>query len=128
MSLARNAEALARHRLADRHTAQPARFERGDDVVPIGSADLNHRTELLVEQRRDRRSRQLVERDVEAAAAGERHLGQRGEEAAIRAVVVGQQPVLRVQRLHGREERLERFHIVQIRRGRAQAIVDLREG
>jgi hypothetical protein len=53
--------------------------------------DLHDRAEFLVEQRARRRCRPAVEVSSRPRCASERHLAQRGERAAVGAVVVGEQ-------------------------------------
>ena len=67
---------------------------------------LDHRAQLLAEQQRQVVARERVEVDVEARAAGEGHLEQRDEQAAVGAVVVGEQQAARAELLDGREEAL----------------------
>src|SRR5690606_12079452 len=57
---------------------------------------------------------------------GERHLAQRGEQAAVAAVVIGQQQAVRAQRLYGREEGRETF-CRHVRRALADRAIYLRQ-
>ena len=115
--VARDADLVARVELADdvRVLAEAGRAQRRHHPVAVGGADLQHRAELLGEQRVQREVLQppgellvgvalegvdVVRRGIEgerveaeghAAVAGERHLADRGEQPAVGAVVVGEQ-------------------------------------
>jgi hypothetical protein len=52
---------------------------------------LDDRAEFLGEQRRDRIVAELVELDVDAGVAGEGHFAQGREQAAVGAVVIGEE-------------------------------------
>src|SRR5690606_3186050 len=91
-------------------------------------AHLDDRTQLLVKQG----SRQIagivgqhVQVDVDAAVAGKGHFRDGSQQAAVGAVVVGQQQVVLVQALDHGEEGLEVFGVVQIRSLLADAVVHL---
>ena len=95
--------------------AQAGVAQRGHDLGAVGGADLQHRAELLGEQRVQREvlgaagellvgvalegvdvvgggvEGERIEAQRDAAAAGERHLAQRREQAAVGAVVIGEQ-------------------------------------
>ena len=91
-------------RLADGNATQAGGLEHGDNVVSVRRMHLEHRAELFVEERRNRRAGQFVERDGEPAAACERHLGEGDEQSAVGTVVVREQPALRMQRLDCRKK------------------------
>ena len=80
---------------------------------------LQYRTQFLGEQGRHRfRSitGDVVQHDVDADPAGERHFHQGGEQTTVGAIVVGHQLAFRQQRLGHLEEGLQVGGIVQIRR------------
>ena len=66
-----------------------------------------------------RRARRQV--DVEPAVPGERHLEQRREQAAVGAVVIGEQQACRAQLGDRREEAAQPLRIVEVRRARRPA-------
>ena len=85
----------------------------------VGGAHLDHRAGLLGEQRRHgfrAVAGDVVQHDVQAGAAGERHLRQGGEQAAVGAVVVGEQALFRQQPLGYFKEGDQVVGVVQIRR------------
>ena len=63
-----------------------------------------------------------------ASAAGERHLDQGDEQAAVGAVVVGEDLAVGRQLLDGREESLQARRLVEIRRHVADLAEDLGQG
>ncbi len=86
---------------ADRHAIAARRHSDGacrdvrraclrEHRLELGAADLHDRAELFGEQRGQRRARGCLQRDVEPAARGERHLDERREQAAVGAVVIGE--------------------------------------
>ncbi len=96
-------------------------------MLHIAVAHLHHRAELFVEQRAQRVAVRLVEIDRQADVAGERHLAQRDEQAAVGTVVIGEQLALVIQPLDQPEERFEHQRIVDIRRDVADLLVHLRQ-
>src|SRR5215467_6176158 len=126
-AIARDENALAAYRFSDRDATKARRLERGNDVVPVPDVHLKHRAELLVEERGERRSGYFVESNHQAASAGERHLGQRGEQTSVRAVVIGEQLSVTMQRLDRGEERFEQLRIIEIGCFVAEPAVDLRQ-
>src|SRR6185295_3637462 len=84
--------------------AQPVLLEQREHRRAVAAAQLDHRAQLLVEQRRERLRAERVERDLEPGARGKRHLHQRDEQATIRTVVVCEQLAAAAQRLDRAEE------------------------
>ena len=105
----------------------PWRAERGDDPIDVGRSDGDHGAQLLGKERRDGIGAERGEIDVQPDAAGEGHLEQRHQEAAVAAVVVGGQQAGRVQLLDRREEPDQAGRIVEVGRRRAERAVDLRQ-
>ena len=89
-------------------------------------AHLHHRTQLFAEQL----GQQAVtggQRQVQAAVAGKRHLAQRGKQATIRSIVIGQQQVRAARFTQRRGKRQQPLWRIEVRRHIAQLAVDLRE-
>ena len=74
---------------AVRHRAEASPLEACEHRGSVGAAHLEHRAEFLAEQRRHRMRAEHRDVDVEPAVTRERHLRQRREQAAVRAVVIG---------------------------------------
>ncbi len=108
--------------------AQAGLTQPAQHLVHVAVAHLDHRARLLAEQAGDGVVAEVVEQHVEAAAAGEGHLAQGGEQAAVGAVVVGQDHAPGVELLDHPEEGLEGLRVVQVRRVVADLLVDLRQG
>ncbi len=68
-----------------------------------------------------------IEVDAQAATGGKRHFCQRGEEATVRAVMIGKQQLILVQPLNDGEEGFQVFGIVQIRHLLTDLVVYLRQ-
>ena len=64
---------------------------------------------------------------VDAAAAGEHHFAHRNEQAAIRAVVIGEYPACGIELLDCAEKRAQQRRIVDVRRDIADLAVYLRQ-
>ena len=96
--------------------AQPVTREHRPHVLDIRGPHRDDRAQLLGEQGRERIGAQLADVDLQARAAGERHLEQRHEQAAVAAVVVGQQASACRQLLDGGEERSQQRRVVEIGR------------
>ena len=58
---------------------------------------------------------------------GEHHFTNRGEQATIRAVVIGQDQLVLIQALHDLEERFQNARIIHVRCLVTHLIVDLRK-
>ena len=101
---------------ADRLAAQSCGPERRDDLIFFRWIDLQHRAELLVEQRLERRSRAAHRARRPSRSAWQTPFRESGKQAAIRAVVIGKQPVCRVKRLNDAEERFQLPRVVEVRR------------
>ena len=111
-------------------TARPGRAAPSTSRTRATSlgAHLQHRAELLGEQRRER----IVAQARRARCPGRRRPAnaistQRHEQAAVGAVVIRQHDARRVELLHGREEALQQRGIVEVGRRRADLPVDLRQ-
>ncbi len=102
--------------------------QQGQHRFLVFATNLDDGTQLLVEQGRQQVATHAIELDVEAAVTGKRHLGQGDEEAAVGAVVVGNQLAIRHQRLDGVEEALELDRVVQIRSALPKLAIDLGQG
>ena len=85
----------------------------------VGTSDLQHGTEFFGEQHPQYIGRRAVTQRIEiqrnAAVGGKGHFGERGKEAAVTAVVVGENPPLRRQLLHGDKEGNQPLRFVDIR-------------
>ena len=66
--------------------------------------------------------------DVEPGAGGEGHLQQRGEQPAVRSVVVAERPAAFMQRTGKFDQRLERRRVVHVGRFVAECAEALRQG
>src|SRR6185295_5257285 len=110
--------------------SESGRLERFLRLDQILAPDLEHSTQLLVEQGGDGTARdgQLVDIDAHADMTGKHHLAQRREEPSIGAVVIGEQFSRLVQTLYYAEERAEFLGLIKIRRRVAQLTEDLRQG
>ena len=89
---------------------------------------LNHGAQLFVEQHSGQFSaviRQRIEEQIKAAMAGEGHFQRRHQQTAVRTVVVSQDVTVSIQALDHREEGLEVFSVVHIRRLGAELAVHL---
>ncbi|AJX21855.1 hypothetical protein BG17_3587 [Burkholderia pseudomallei MSHR491] len=125
--------------------------QRAEHRVAVRRAHLDDRAEFLGEERADRAilaaaarllrpvlrvavvgfvlliERQHVDVQRHARVPGERHFADGRPQAAVRAVVVREQQVPRIQRLDRREETLQVFRIVDVGRRVADLLRDLRE-
>ena len=109
-------------------------FEQGLHIMQIFMADLDDRTQLFVEQdvlvaavfHQPFHGEIFFQINVQPCAAGKRHFCQRGKQAAVRTVVVGQQFFFRHQLLHDFVEHFERVR-VDIGAFAAQIVPHLRQ-
>ena len=94
-----SATPLGRRRRADAQgvSAEAVAREHRGDTRFIGRAHLNDGAELFREELRERRTARGGQRDIQPAVAGERHLHQRGEQAAIGAIVIREHQIRRLQ-------------------------------
>ena len=97
------------------------------DTRELRGRHLDHGAELFVEQIGDGVGRLAIELDVETDVGRERHLDQRREQAAIGAVVIREQQVVRAQRALHREPALETLRLVDVGRRTAVLAEGLRE-
>ena len=97
-----NDDAAARRRRADDRGTQARAAGTIEQRLRERRRHLHHGADLLGEQRGERWRVDGVQRDVEAAARGEGHLGERGEQAAVADVVVGEQRSGRARFAHER--------------------------
>ena len=111
----------------DRVVRQPLRGEQRRDALLLGGRHLDHDAELLVEEIRDRVGGAGLELDVETDVAGERHLDERREQAAVRAVVIREQQTARAQLALRREPARQALRIVDVGRRAAELAERLRE-
>ncbi len=106
-----------------------ARFrEHPPHVGRVSSTDLEHRTELFIEQELNRRlaAKYCVELERGSNSTGKHHFAYRGEQPAVGTVVIGQNLPGAVELLHHPEERIEPLRI-HVRRGVPQLAVNLGE-
>ena len=91
---------------------------------------LNHRTQLFVEQHGCDIGGvvgQGIEEQIETAVTGKGHFQRRDQQTAVGTVVVGEDMTIGIQALDHREEGLEVFGVIHIRRLLAELGVDLGE-
>ena len=96
------------------HVLQAVRGQFLPDFVQLLGRHLQHDAAFLAEQLRQRRSARRIERDLEAAVAGEGHLRQRHEQSAVGAIVVGQHQRALAQRRERRGEAAQQVGIVEV--------------
>ena len=143
--------------LADdvRDLRQAVRAQRLQDGVAVGGGDLQQHAQFLVEQGLERQflaaradlrgpvlgvahlgaavadavalGDQHVDIEADAALAGKAHFQRRGEEAAVAAVVVGQQAALTAQVVDRGHQRLEQRRIVEVGHLGAELVQGLRQ-
>ena len=128
LAAARDAEGV---RAVERADARRAGFEavlaEGEgNVVEVVGADLDDGAELLGEERREDFVA-LRDFEVHAGVAGEGHLDDGGEEAAVGAVVVGEEFFLTTEELDRVPEFFEVGGVVDVGGGFAHLGNDLRE-
>src|SRR5260221_8853133 len=149
--VARDADLVARIELADdlAALAQPGGAQALHHARAIAGANLQQRTELLGEERREREvlrlasellldaaaesvdviarrlERQRIDAERHAAMAGERHLARRDEQPAVRAVVIREDQLAVF--LDESEESLQQCWIVEVGASLAERAVHLRE-
>jgi hypothetical protein len=113
-------------------TREAGSVENVGELEELILRDLEDGSELLVEKGRDRRRAlaELVEVDLRSDSAGKAHLGDGGEETSVRSVVIGEDGVwvVGLKRLDGSEEGADRLGVLDVGRGRADLLEDLREG
>ena len=98
--------------------AETGTFDNAQYRVTIGPAHLQHRSELLAAQHCQSRRHTVAgcrtyqywrQVDIEAAATRKRHFQQRYQQAAVRAVMIGEQQFALQQLLHQIEEGAQQF-------------------
>ena len=94
----------------------------------IHRTHLQHDARLLGEERGETIARRAREVHLESAVPGERHLEQRDDEAAIRAVVVRKHPTLVTQLHECGNESLEQRRFVEIGRLRTRRAAEQSAG
>ena len=107
---------------------EPGGGELRQHEFGVLTVDLNDRAQLLGEQRIDRADGvvgQPVELNLEPATAGEGHLQQRHDQAAVTAVVIGEQLAVGVESLNDAEKRRQILGFVQVRAYVADLTIDL---
>ncbi len=105
-----------------------AGFAQGHEHgIGVAMTHLNDRPQLLGEHGGEGVLAHHIEVDLHPAVRGEGHFRDGGEQAAVGAVVVGQQQAVLVEVLNGGEEGLQRIGILQVRGRIAHLAVDLRE-
>ncbi len=97
------------------HAAEPVRGEHGLHLGEPRSRNLEHGTQLLGEQ-----TRQRGHLDLDAARTSERHLGDRRPQATVRTVVVGENRCTGTEVVHRSHEVEESLRIVEIRHRAAE--------
>src|SRR3546814_3572752 len=102
-----------------------------DLLGAVLAADLHDRAELLVEQRAAHVvgavAAPAFERDVEPEVRAERHLAQRGEGAAVGAVVVGQQQAGLACVADQFAQPAQALRVFEVGRGAAEGVEALRQ-
>ena len=111
--------------VTDELCGEAGRAELIEDGGGVFGADLDDGAELFGEESGKRRCAREV--DLEADATGEGHLGERDEEAAVGAVVIGEQLVFAIELLDRVEEGEELFGLGRVGCFTAGEVVDLRE-
>ena len=86
---------------------------------------LQHESQFLAEERRQRLVGGTGQVDRHAAPAGHGHLGEGDDHAAVRAVVAGQQLAVGDEGLEGREGPPQALGVVQVGAGLARLVEDL---
>ncbi len=109
------------------HAVSPTLREPALHGGQVGVAHLQHRAELLAEERSEIVGAHLVEGHARAGAAREGHLDDGREEAAVRTVVVGEQQIRLDQAVDRLHEGAQPAGVVDVRRLASQLGVDLRE-
>src|SRR5579875_3808253 len=99
-------------RRADLARGHASLCEKGQDLAGMAGADLDHCPEFFAEEHRERIDGGVLKAlggklNGKAGAAGKGHLEQGDEEAAVRAVVIGEEFAIAVELLNGFEEALE---------------------
>ena len=122
-----NAHAIRDARNVVHERLDSVRGEHRAHLVAIRTPDLHDRAELFVEKILQRVLGPAVERDVETAMSGQRHLDQRNERTAVGAIVIREQKSFGIRLLDRREERTKSGRIVEIRREPAVAIESLQK-
>ncbi len=102
--------------------------QQGHHRFLVFTTHLDDGTQLLVEQGRQQVATDTIQLQVEATVTGEGHLHQGDEQAAVGAVVIGDQLAIGHQRLDGVEEALELDRVVQIRGALPKLAIDLGQG
>ena len=121
-------EVVAGDRVADYARGDAGLGEKGDDLVGVLRADLEDGAEFFAEKTAKRSVQGAgFEFDLQAGAAGEGHFEEGDEEAAVGAVVVGEEPAVAVELLDGGEEGFEDGGIGRVGRGVAGLVIDLGE-
>ena len=122
-------EAIALDRFTEvMHTVRQAvNRQNGFHRLTVCGADLDHRPQLFVEQRRQTVVAQRGDIRLHTAVAGKGHFRQGDQQAAVGAVVVGQQFTLRHQGLHRIPEAFQLRDIAHVSRLVAELAIDLRQ-
>ncbi len=126
-TLACDANARVARRLAHADAAQAGRLERSDDALALAGRYLQNGAQLLAEKRLEGSTWHLVDVDREPAPARKCHFEQCREKPAVRAIVVGEDSAVGMERLHRLEKQLQGLGIVDIGRGVAELAVYLRQ-
>jgi hypothetical protein len=120
-----DAELFLRTANAVTHASQAVLDQQRLERFAVGFGHLQHAHQFLVEQRAQRRFGPAVQMNFQAAVTGKGHLQQGDDDAAVGAIVIGQQQAAGVRFLHQIEHRLQPLRIVQIRRHAAAAVEHL---
>ncbi len=106
-------------------SGQAVTGQQGHHRFLVFTTHLDDGAQLLVEQGRQQLAADAIQLQVETAVTGEGHLHQGDKQAAVGAVVVGDEFAIAHQRLDGVEEALELDRVVQIRCLVTQLAIDL---
>ncbi len=123
----RDVAVRARRTEVDRQVADAASRQQVLHRRQVRAAHLHHDAEFLVEQRPQRVVAGAIEVDIQPAVAGKGHLAQRCQQAAVGAVVVGQQQAACGRLAHEAEQPGQQLRMFQIRRRAAGGAQHLRQ-
>ena len=89
--------------------------ELGHNRIEVADSNLDDRAEFFVEELADRRSREIVEVDIESGSTGKGHFDECRKETPVRTIVVGEQRLAPDEGLDRFEKGSEFRRVVDIR-------------